>query len=484
MFKRKTILVLIIIVILIVIIAVQLISMFKTSTAKSTDYIMTKPIIINNTIDITTENESKQKLTSFIPLSQSEILLGIISYDLNLDDSEEQIHIVRKQNDPAGHIVLIIAVYNQKTKAWMRLMECETLVTQLKTLNLRFQAITHDSIISLICEGLNEKNESTLTIYRIIAKPETLANFTLVQVFSDYGDSVLLDSTQKSESYSIVVSRTIPETPDMILEERWEWDATPSRYSKKSETIINKDKIINSKIEKLLLSSSKEEIIQYITGIWYRTAEKKQLYIDFQFNEEKVIFSVEDYSEIYSIDSITMTNRGLYISCYNQSIASLKRYITLEIRTETSIELRMFQNLGVKGDSAIDWNGTYSRFFGSFKTKSFFEQLPKEILLSFNGTYKNDTGLQLILNSPEYSLSKAANDTEHGFFYILLYNNQYILDCVPVNNPNAQRKAFYIKKKIQNKLDSKATILELVPVKITLKGPVETGETVIELSKQ
>lgn len=483
MFKRKTILVLIIIALLIVIITVQLINMFKTTTAKSTDFIMTKPIPINNSMDITAESESKQKLTSFIPLSQSEILLGIISYDLNLDDSEEQIHIVRKQNDPAGHIVLIIAVYNQKTKSWFRLMECETLVTQLKTLNLRFQAITNDAFISLICEGLNEKNESTLTIYRIIAKPETAANFILVQVFSDYGDSVLLNSAQKTESYFIVVSKTIPETPVMILEERWEWDPAYNRYTKKLETVINKEKIINSKIEKLL-SSSKDEITQFITGIWYRLAEKKLLYIDFQFNEEKVIFSVDDYSEIYSIDSITMTNRGLYISCINQSITSLKRYITLEIRTETGIEIHMFQNLGVKGDSAIDWNGTYNRFYGSITSKSIFEQLPKEILLSFNGTYKNDTGLQLVLNAPEYSLSRTAHDVEHGFFYLLLYKNQYILDCIPVNTTNTQRKAFFIKKKVQNKLDSKSILLELIPIKITLKGPIETGETAIELSKQ
>ena len=484
MLKRKTILVLIIIIIL-VIITIQLVSTFKNSKAKSTDYIMTKPISINNTMDITTGNESKQKLTSFIPLSQSEILLGIISYDLNLDDSEEQIHIIRKQNDPAGHIFVLIAAYNQKTKTWFRMMECETLVTQLKTLNLRFQAITSDSIISLICEGLNEKNESTLTIYRIITKPETSTSFTLVQVFSDYGDSVLLESAQKSEGYSIIVSKTIPETPDMILEERWEWDAVLNRYMKKTETTISKNRIINSKIEKLL-SSSKEEITQFITGIWYRTAEKKQLYIDFQFTEEKIIFSVDDYSEIYSIDSITMTNRGLYISSINQSIASLKRYTTIEIKTETSIELRMFQNLGVKGDSAIDWNGTYSRFYGTIKTKSFFEQIPKEILLSFNGTYKNDTGLQLVLNNPEYILNKTSNDTdtEHGFFYILLYKNQYILDCIPVNGPGAQRKTFFIKKRIQNKLDSKGTILELVPVKFTLKGPVETAETGIELIRQ
>ncbi|HOT59517.1 MAG TPA: pallilysin-related adhesin [Spirochaetales bacterium] len=483
MFKRKTIIVLVIIVFLLVIISIQLFGIFNTASTKSTDYIMTKPIIINNTMDIATENESKQKLTSLIPLSPSEILLGIISYDLNQDDSEEQIHIVRKQNDPAGHIVLIIAAYNVKTKIWFRLMECETLVTQLKTLNLRFQAITNDSIMSLICEGLNEKNESTLTIYRIIAKPETSANFTLVQVFSDYGDSVAFDTAQSSKDYSIVVSRTVPEAPDTIIEERYEWDFEQSRYAKKLETTIAKDKIINSKIEKLL-ASTKEEITQFITGIWYRNAEKNQLYIDFQFNEEKIIFSLEDYSEIYSIDSITMTNRGLYISCINQSIASLKRYITLEIRTETSIEVRMFQNLGVKGDSAIDWNGTYSRFYGSTKSKSIFEQLPKEIILSFNGTYKNDTGIQLVLNAPEYSLSKTANDMEHGFFYILLYKNQYILDCIPVNAQGATRKAFFIKKKIQNKLASKATILELVPIKITLKGPVETGETIIELSKQ
>ena len=482
MVKLRTIFIAVIIFIIIVFaVIINFTNIFKNTSVNNSDFTMVKPIIINNSLDITSEKESEVKLISYIPLAQSEILLGILSYDLNFDDSEEQIHIIRKQNDPTGHLILLIAMYNRKTKSWFRLAECETLVTQLKTLNLRFQSITNDPIMSLICEGLNEKNESTLTIYRIVPQNDTLTNNSLILAFSDYGDSVQLDNTNDSLSYVISVSRLIPENPDSIIEEIWKWDNIHNRYVKNKETIINKDKIINSKIEKLL-SSSINEITQFINGIWYKTSEIKPLYIDFQFKENKIVFSLVDYSEIYSIDSITQTSRGLYISCINQSITSLKRYITIEIKSESSIELRIFQNLGVKGESAIDWNGVYTKYYSAVKTQSVFEQPSKEIVSSFNGTYLNDSGIQLILNSPEYQLTQATSISEHGYFYILIYNNKYILDCVPTLG--AQRKAYIINKRIQNKLDSKHTSIELIPIKITLSGPVETGENVIELVKQ
>lgn len=456
-------------------------NLFKRSVTNVSEYTMVKPISINNSLDITTENESDVKLTSYIPLAQSEILLGVVSYDLNLDDSEEQIHIIRRQNDPTGHLILLIALYNQKTRSWFRLQECETLVTQVKTMNLRFQSITNDPVMSLICEGLNEKNESTLTIFRILPHDDTLTNNSLILAFSDYGDSVQLDISKDYTNYVISVSRIIPENPDFIIEEIWEWDTAHNRYIKNKETIVTKDKIISAKIEKLL-SSSKNEITQFVSGIWYKTTEARPLYIDFQFTEDKIVFSLIDYSEIYSVDSITQTNRGLYIGCINQSISSLKRYITIEIKSENSIELRIFQNLGLKGESAIDWNGVYTKFYASVKAKPIFEQPSKEIVSSFNGTYKNDTGIQLVLNSPEYFISQTTNAVEHGYFYLLLYNNQYLLDCVPAQG--TQRKAFIIKKRIQNQLYSKNTILELIPIRITLTGPVETGEGILELIKQ
>ena len=460
------------------------------SKKKLSEYSIAKPIVINNVFDSAAETENPQKISSYIPLSPYETLLGITAVDLNLDDSEEQLHVVRKQTDPSGHLFLLVAQYNPKTRTWSRILECETLVTQIKTLNLRIKLITGDNIMSLICEGLNDKNESTISIFRILQSQDAANKLLLQPVFSDFSDSVVLENESNengktaSDSEVISISKNDPDNPEVILEEKWRWDNPTNKYVKYNTQFIQRAKLISSKIAGIL-NSPTESIFGFVSGIWIKNQNKDSLIIDFQTNENLVVFLMTDYSEIYSIDSVTSTRLGLYISCINQSISTLKRYITLEIKSDNQVELRIFQNINVKGESSVDWNGTYSRYVGNTRNKVVYEPASKETSSAINGTYKDTAAQTLIFNYPSYLIRDASNAIiEEGFACMYSVQGKSLLDLIPTNNPSRPRRTFMVSTKSVTILNIKKGLLLLQPVKISLTGILETGEASIEYERQ
>ena len=75
---------------------------------------------IVSTAPDTSDAKAGTKVTSSIALEANETLLDLYSFNLDYDDEEEQILVIRESDDPTGNIRIVLADYSPFGRRWSR----------------------------------------------------------------------------------------------------------------------------------------------------------------------------------------------------------------------------------------------------------------------------------------------------------------------------------------------------------------------------
>jgi len=385
----------------------------------------------------------KSSLSSTIPLEPNETLLDLYSFNLDFDDEEEQVLIIRESDDSAGLVRVVLADYSPYTKKWSRSWKGSTLVTKNKTFQVTVSDLIGDHNLNIVCTGMNDANEQTMTIYWKSQDLDQKLGTTFVKVFEQAGSTVIVEDTERPESYKLGQSNA-ESWPVSVwkadsasgnyldqLKEQWIWSFTDKAYVLASTERIPGASIAR-KMAESILDGTAETFKAFLDGTWYKESidplSPGAQFITFQSRDESVLFSGDGLIEVYGWENSNPTRYGLYIASRNQSVRNLRRLMDIELASADSVNVRVFQDYRIKADISGRWDGRYRRL--SPEMAAAFKRAPAMAAptdAELSGVYESDDGARLSLDVSSYRI-ESGDDVQRGAVTQYTLSGKTILD--------------------------------------------------------
>lgn len=388
-------------------------------------------------------NASAVKVSAAIPLNANETLLDLYSYNLDYDDEEEQILVVRLSDDTQGTIHVVVADYSPVTKRWTRAWQGNTQITKVKTLQVSVNDLIGDHNLNIVCSGMNDNNEQTMTIYWKTQDKEQRQELSFAKVFEQAGSAVRIEESERPESYKlgqsnadswpISVFKADTGSSNYLdqIRQVWKWS-----FADKAYILSSTEKIagasIASKMAEQILDGNADTFKAFLEGTWYKETNDPlsadALFITFQSRDNSLMFSGTGLVEIYEWENSNPTRYGMYVASRNQSVQNLRRLMDIELASTDSINVRVFQDYRIKADISGTWDGRYRRLSGEL-AKSFKRapSMATTVTRQLEGDYAADDGSRLSLTASGYRLETAGR-VETGNYTVYELDGKTILD--------------------------------------------------------
>jgi hypothetical protein len=468
---------------------------------------LTKAPVKYRSLDANTEAETtgvagtEPRLSSAIELGPDETLLDIYSLNLDYDDDDEQILVVRKSGDSSATMRIIVADYSSATRRWSRAWEGSTLATKVRTFQLAVYDLVGDHNLNIVCVGINDANQQTMTVFWKTGAEGGGPALNFTKVFETEADAVTVETSDRPDSYKlgqsnaeswpISVWRSDAGSDNFLdqVKETWVWSFHDRGYVKTAQERIPGASIARQMAESIL-DGKADTFETWLNGIWYKESidplSDGALFITFQPRDGNLLFSGEGVVEIYQWESSNPTRFGLYIAARNQSVRNLRRLLDIELSAADTINVRVFQDLRIKADISGRWNGRYRKL--SAETAKAFRKEPSSAAnsdLSLDGLYISPDGSTLTLSNSAYTWARA-DGLERGGFGIFKLQDSHILDLRAISKgdlPSSQRSSWIYRLGSRSE-DGGApiTTLSLQAVRIGMDGVAiqESGELILE----
>jgi hypothetical protein len=226
---------------------------------------------------------------------------------------------------------------------------------------------------------MNEAGEQILQAFRKVeqTKEQQHPFLPIANIICD--GSIAIEETQRSVSYRSgfssgdsfsIVARgrdAASRNPLDQIVSVWQYNAAHGMYEVVSERQIRGETIEQSRLTELL-SGDPKNFEQFISRLFYHvksdgTIDQGQ-YLYFDAQDREIIFFSEDTQQVFTWLTSNRTRLGIYISSQNISVATLRRYIDVELESLDSIRIRIFEDVRMKIALTAQWDGSYRRMTG------------------------------------------------------------------------------------------------------------------------
>jgi len=448
------------------------------------------------------DSASGERATSSIPLEPNETLLDLFVFNLDFDDEEEQILVIRESDDPSGIIRVVLADYSPYSKKWSRSWKGDSLVTKNKTFQVSVSDLIGDHNLNIVCTGMNDANEQTMTIYWKSQDLDQKQGITFVKVFEQAGSAVIVEALERPDSYKLGQSNA-DSWPVSVwkadaasgnyldqLKELWRWSFTDKVY-----ILVSTERIpgasIARKMAESILDGTAETFKLFLDGTWYKESidplSPGALFITFQSRDESVLFSGDGLIEVYGWESSNPTRYGLYIASRNQSVRNLRRLMDIELASADSVNVRVFQDYRIKADISGRWDGRYRRL--STEMAKSFKRSPamaSASAIDLKGTYDSDEGARLVIDGSSYSI-ESIEGMEQGSCAVFELDGRTILDMRKASDGSttAARRSWVVETRSKTERDGSTSVtMTLQEVRIGILGVEPSQNPAVTYRKQ
>lgn len=376
-----------------------------------------------------TSEKENSSLTSFVPLSPQEILLDVISFDLNGDTIEDQV--VAVQKDGNENILLIVGLYDAAKNSYTRFAEIKTNINRIRTFSFVALDMTGDHQSELIYQGVNNKGLNAMAIYTM---QEKRRKFELVKIGDFESDgTIFIQQENRSTSYELsqtqgesfpvwVYSSAKDEANDVSqIQTEYEWNAREKKYEVNKTIRVNATKIAALELSRIQ-DGTVETFANFLNGLWYKTSnDDGQLrYLFFDYDAKEILFFVDDTEEVYSWNSNTLRRGGMYITTANSLIANMQRRCDVTLSSIDEIRLYVIDDVHLLIKETNLWNGNYRKMSGDLENENQIvtqENFDFEKFFREHPNWNLDNGLHLAFANGAYTLSNE-NILERGSFVV------------------------------------------------------------------
>ena len=432
--------------------------------------------------------DERVRSSSEISPADNEILLDVYSFNLDSDQEDEQILVVRRTDDPSGLLRLVVADYVLSIRGWVRAWEGSTAITKIRTLQIVAKDVVGDHIPNIIAMGMNDRGEQSVSIFwRTPALQEARSPLYYSKICEVSGDSVTIEETERPESYKlgqtnaetwpVTVYHRDPESENYLdqIREIWEWN-----FNKKIYERVLQERIPGAQIEKRIvteiLDGTVETFEKFLDGIWYKASSDPQSpsaqFVIFDPLERSLSFYRENVMESYRWEDSHPTRYGIFIGSRSTAVKTLRRLIDVELTGRDTISMRIFQDIRLKADVTEQWNGPYRKMNAELAASLRKESpVSAKVASPLSGDFKGHDGSTLSFSAPRFALTRDGK-TESGGFSVFSLKGVEVLEMKFLLETGivGRRASYRVDRSSRKENGKEIEVLTLIPIRVAIDG--------------
>jgi len=358
------------------------------------------------------------------PLQPGETLIRVLTLNLDADDADEQVIVVRAAPAtdtaaPERPIKVAVLDFDPGAAAYVRSWEALTQAGATRTFDLTLQDLLGDQRVEIVARGVNAAGARTLDAYRQMPDG-TVVGYTPIIAVAARG-TIELAEPELAERRQLRGSRGLPvavvtltEDPaaddaSAMIRTTYRWDAAGGRYQAASPERVPGSAAIRDSLGELLASEGTTEYEGHLAGPWYRLVQPdpseslmgRMEIIHFEPERRRITLFDGDVQEIYVWDvSHRLLAARLGIWVHNELVHSIERTINVEVVTGDEIRVVM------RGDDQDHYfDGNYRRLDDPDRTRLADSGVVRPGLVELNlaGLYRDSTGQSIDFEAPHFT---------------------------------------------------------------------------------
>jgi hypothetical protein len=430
--------------------------------------------------------EDQQPLPK-IPLERGELLASVMNCNLDLDSSEEQILVLRHRAEPEAPLRIAVADYDSVRGAYARSWEGATRATNLRLFEISLQDLVGDHNQEIVCRGVNAQGELVLDVFRKTPSPAGLGLYftEICQISSD--GSIEIEEVHRPEGYRLgqkngpsypIHAYSRDKSSSNLLDRikyTYQWQYQQNRYVLSGEVKLPGIVVEEAQLRELFSDPSVEHFEKYIAGPWLLAGSRgREEIILFDPGERRISIYSGQVEEIYEWQtSFRSFSNRLYILAANESIASVRKRISVEVVALNSIEVSILGN--------EEWDRSSGRYL------KLTPELQKDLLpdrgekepppeLELRGVYRGTEGAEIIFDPPRFTWIETSRQYSGGFAVFRLDRDVLYLKGLDERGLPAGESAYLLEYAQTREGAVQVRRLTLTPARLGVHGAEAVSE--------
>ncbi|MDR1948482.1 MAG: pallilysin-related adhesin [Spirochaetaceae bacterium] len=441
-----------------------------------------------------------------IALNDGELLVTVLTQDYDGDQQDEQIIAYRNLPEPESPIYITYVDYDNRTGGYKRVWTIATIATRPGTISLHTKDMIGDRSICVLLSGMNGAGEHTLTVFKkneasppASSGEEPAENplFTKIAELRIDG-SITVQEEERTQAYQMGLSggqsfaiaaygRDYDSSNIMDqVELTYRYDPALNRYEQRKITRLPGSQIEQRRVQELL-SGNPREFEAFIEGLWYYVSPQGTLdnrqYIYFDPSGRELIFYGEETQQVFVWQNSSATRYGLYISCQNISVTTLRRFMDIELESLESIRIKVFEDVRLKIGVSASWDGSYKKA-GMF-TNNRAAPVPDPVDPYLDALYDGSIGKLRFFKDGAYEL-QTEGGVKRGNYVFFRLDERELLELRPENSGGLTRETYLVESPPPGEGSGPPAALRqtliLTRIRLGVKGIQETHEAAISLA--
>lgn len=334
------------------------------------------PIVDGSSEDIKEKNayEDDFAQTSFIQLANGETLIGTEEFDVDGDNFEDQINIIKTSASP--FITLVVALYNSSDGNYERSYYVTTNISQVKTFICTGIDVVGKHKKSLVYQGITDDGKVSMVILQG-RRTENDFEMDVLGSFESDG-TIFIQQTQRADSYELshadgepfpvwVYSSENSESSGKNssldqIQTMYTWSEKENKFVEARSVRVAGSRIAANQLAKIQ-DGTVETFAKFLEGLWYKTDNSGEeiRYIYFDYDNSEIVFEHEGSEEVYSWMNSNLRRNGIYFSAVNKTIESLQRRFDISLVNVDEIRIKLQDDVRMLISESTLWDGNYKK---------------------------------------------------------------------------------------------------------------------------
>ncbi|MDR1970590.1 MAG: pallilysin-related adhesin [Treponema sp.] len=319
----------------------------------------------------------EESINTKIALRDGEVMLTVLTQDLDDDPIEEQIIAYRQLPEAEGPVRIAYVDYDGEERLYRRVWDSSTAVTRPLTFSLSIRDLIGDRSVCIVVTGMDSRGAHTLTVFRRPPGAQSSGEEPFKKIADLRIDgSIRIRESDRPQSYQRGISRGAsfpiaayghdPASENILdqVEIIYTFNNDTEQYEQSRITRAPGPQIEQRRLQELL-SGNPGVFEGFIHDLWYSVSPEGTLdsrrYIHFDPANREITFFGDGAQQIFNWQNSSPTRYGLYVASQSISVTTLRRTIDIELESVESIRVKVFEDVRLKISADNTWDGSYRR---------------------------------------------------------------------------------------------------------------------------
>lgn len=416
--------------------------------------------------------------------------------NLDADEFDEQIIVVKMRNDPEDLIWLIVADYDSVRSNYYISWTGATRSSNLRALTIYADELTANLVPEIVAFGLNAAGEQTLDVFELTST-NTLFGLRYRRVLSVVAD-IGIEIVAAPQNYTNLAIKGVKVTTRDLssendrdtIESIYVWRPADQQFLLLSSEKISGSSIAQSQLSDLF-SSNEAVFLNYLRGPWIlntRTSsdnpqENFILYIDPELRTLALYRPGRVLSYRWQSSNKSPYGGRITFNLINEVIPANKIWLTVNLTGLDSLTMSSSSATEV----SAQWDGNYTRLTTTRQDEQIQIRGQKLAIhsLELSGLYRSSDGSELFFSSPSLTLRTREGEETAGYA-VFRYGNVHVLQILFLNpNGTVSRERNFLASLETEESDRLIKrLLTLEPISLLASGITPQGGIRMEFEQR